>query len=410
MDCNLIWPKQEAPYTRLGTGQNSHACVQIGVVNSANISNGRFWGLKWVGSNSILAAVLMWAAAMTPMAAMAQQQYNNSEGYICNGASETCSTYGLYRTFQAGESLDKVAFYFNVSADLIANASELDSQYLSQRYTLARQQAVYIPLDCRCQNMTSQMLVPMTIITADTLWLISITIFGGMTKYQAMTAFNPTIDILNLMIGDTIQVPVFCACPTASQIADGVQFLLTHTVYPGESLDDISGYYGITVAALSAANKLATNVYLGVNTTVLVPLSTLPPLSSIKFIPPPPESSPSSSPTSTPRPPPPESSPSSSPTSTPRPAFEVNHATGKSKDLGLIVGLSLGSFLVLIVLAFGVYLFKRRRRAQNVKASDKEGLAEVAGLPGFISYKHLSTATKQSLEAKPTFLIPQNSK
>ncbi|KAG0602691.1 hypothetical protein M758_10G033400 [Ceratodon purpureus] len=61
----------------------------------------------------------------------------------------------------------------------------------------------------------------------------------------------------------------------------------------------------------------------------------------------------------------------------------------------LIVGSSSGSLLaVFLILAFGVCLFLRRKRAQRA-FWDKEGLVEMGGMPEFISYKELSAATKR---------------
>jgi LysM repeat protein len=235
--------------------------------------------ITWRTGHLVLTILLVLAAAM------AQQQYvNSTDGYTCNGRNSTCNTYGLYRTFQANESLEKVAgYFFNVTPETIANLSGM-STLDTAAPTLPQGQPLYIPLSCICQNGTSQMLVPHVINTGDTFYLLSSTIYGGFTQYQAMEAFNPTLDVRNLSIGVTIRVPIFCACPTTAQLANGTNFLLTYTVYPDEPLDVISGYFGITTAQLSAANELSLDATLGVNTTLLVPLVSLPPIASLKFL------------------------------------------------------------------------------------------------------------------------------
>jgi hypothetical protein len=236
--------------------------------------------LTWRTGHQVLAILLVSAAAR---AAMAQQLYNHTDGYTCNGRNSTCDTFGLYRTFQANESLEKVAgYFFYVTPETVANLSGL-SMLDTAAPTLPQGQPLYIPLSCSCQNGTSQMLVPQLLNIGNTFWLLSITIYGGFTQYQAMEAFNPTLDVYNLQIATTMQVPIFCACPTTAQLANGTNFLLTYTVYPNETLDVISGYFGITTAQLSAANELALDATLGVNTTLLVPLVSLPPMASLKF-------------------------------------------------------------------------------------------------------------------------------
>ncbi|KAG0566393.1 hypothetical protein M758_7G057800 [Ceratodon purpureus] len=229
----------------------------------------------------LLGAILAWAVAMAPMSTMAQQQYNNTEGFTCNGRNRTCSTYAMYRTFQPQETLQKVGGYFNKTPASIANTSGMNTLATNARFREG--QALYIPLDCSCQNVTQQMQVAHTIVKGDTYWLISVTIYGGLTKFPAIEILNPNKDVFNLTIGDTIKVPIFCACPTAEQIANGTKFLLTYNVYKGETLDVISGYFGITTAQLSAANQIAPNTTLGENTTLLVPLVSLPPIATIKF-------------------------------------------------------------------------------------------------------------------------------
>jgi len=217
----------------------------------------------------LLSVLLAWMVAMAPMRAMAQQQYNTA-GYTCNGVSKTCSTYALYRTFQAGETLQKVGGYFNKTATSISAVSGMS--VMAPDAILTKGQFLYIPIDCSCKNVTSQMQVLHTIAPGDTFLQLSVTVFGALTTYQAMMAFNPTIDTVNLRSGDVITVPIFCACPTAAQIADGASFLLTHAVYPNETLAIISGYFGMTTAKLAAANQLDVNASLAENTTLLVPL------------------------------------------------------------------------------------------------------------------------------------------
>ncbi|KAG0560393.1 hypothetical protein M758_10G173200 [Ceratodon purpureus] len=305
-----------------------------------------------------LLVCLVCVAAMAPMRTMAQQQYNNTDGYTCNGLRKTCSTYALYRTFQQGETLQKVGGYFNQTPASVSNVSGLN--VMATTAPLQMGQALYIPLSCSCQNVTSQMEVSHTIVSGDTYWLLSVTIYGGLTTYQAMEVLNPTYDVFNLQIGDVMKVGIFCACPTAAQIANGTNFLLTYTVYPGETLEIISGYFGIPAAQLGAANQLPLNASLGENTTLLVPLATLPPLATMNFA-------------SVPSSPPPISSPP-----VPAPASPIV-ATKSASLTPLYIGIAVGAFgLTLAAVMLALLLCKACSKSGD-EGLTKGGLYESRG-------------------------------
>jgi serine/threonine protein kinase len=67
---------------------------------------------------------------------------------------------------------------------------------------------------------------------------------------------------------------------------------------------------------------------------------------------------------------------------------------GDTKLVSLIAGICGGVFLALLCIAVGVCVYLWRRRALQ-ESWDKEGLMDMPGMPEFISYKHLSAATKQ---------------
>jgi serine/threonine protein kinase len=234
----------------------------------------------------LVAILLVWAAAMAPLRAVAQQQYDYTEGYSCNGDGKTCTTYAFYRTFKEQESLATIAGYFNMAPAGIADGSGLS--HLEPHAVLPQGQALYIPLDCSCaQNyitsLTSQMQVPYILQTDDTFEMLAITKYGALTTDQAMEVWNPRMDVTDLVTGDTMVVPIFCACPTAEQIASRTKYLLTYAVYPNETLDVISADFGITTRDLSAANQLPVDATLATYTTLLVPVVSLPPIATMRF-------------------------------------------------------------------------------------------------------------------------------
>lgn len=346
----------------------------------------------------------VWVAAMASMAT-AQVQYNNTDGYDCTTPPQTCTAYALYRTFQGNESLSKIANYFNKTATSVANTSGVSN--LSPTAGLRLGQPLYIPIDCGCHNVTQQMQVQHTIVSGDTFWLLSVTIYGGLTTWQAMVILNPDKDVYNLQIGDNITVPIFCACPTEAQTAAGTNFLLTHTIYAGETLDAISGYYGLTTSELAAANQIATNASLGENTTLIVPLATLPPLATINF--------------DVPTPPPP------SDTAPPGPSPAPVVATRKASNTPLYVGIAVGAFGLTLAAVFAAMLLMRACQSKpqdppkgyesyyqnapsgSIKDSKPNayhlemlaGMSDVVGSdkPILLSYQELQDATQDFSEA-----------
>lgn len=277
--------------------------------------------MMFSGSGRMLLLMAFVLGSMS-MTAMAQQQYNLTDGYSCSGAKKSCSTYALYRTIDGNQTLTKVGGYFNTTAASIASSSGISSN-LTSSTLLQAQQPLYIPLSCACKNVTTQRDVLHTIVQGDTFWLLSVTIYGGLTTYQAIEVSNPTLVPTDLQIGQVITVPIFCACPTAAQLANGTKYLLTYVVFPGDTPSLISSYFNISTSKLLAANELTPNVTLGSNTTLLIPLAKLPPLSSISF---------SSGPT-----PSPAVSPSPSPNS-PTTAATTSSTSKKPLYIGVAVG------------------------------------------------------------------------
>ena len=62
----------------------------------------------------------------------------------------------------------------------------------------------------------------------------------------------------------------------------------------------------------------------------------------------------------------------------------------------LIGGVSVGILFALLITIVAVYVYRKRKLLRALDETwDREGRIEMAGMPGFISYKHLSAATKQ---------------
>ena len=210
----------------------------------------------------------------------AQQDYNNVAGYACNGQSSTCTAYAIYKTQNNTETFASVGTLFNLTAETVA----ADSGKTLTTTALASQTPLYIRLACGCSNGTYFRSVGHKVVAGDTYARISQVTYENLTTYQAMEAANPTIPATGIQIGATLNVPLRCACPTASQETNsGTTLLLTYVIRPQESLADIASHFNVTTGVIEAANSVANSSQLQAFTTLLVPFTTLPALSSINL-------------------------------------------------------------------------------------------------------------------------------
>lgn len=211
--------------------------------------------------------------------ANAQQDYNNVTGYVCNGQSLTCTAYAIYKTQNATETFASVGALFNLTAADVA----MDSGKTLTTTALASQTPLYIRLACGCSNGTYSRSVGHKVVSGDTYSKISTVTYENLTTYQAMEAANPTVPATDIQIGATLNVPLRCACPTASQETNsGTTLLLTYVIRPQESLAAIASHFNVTTNVIEAANNV-NSTQLQAFTTLLVPFTTLPPLSSINL-------------------------------------------------------------------------------------------------------------------------------
>lgn len=213
--------------------------------------------------------------------ANAQQDYNNVNGYVCNGQNKTCTAYAIYRTQNETETFASVGALFNLTAADIAT----DSGKNLTTTALGSQTPLYIRLACGCSSSGNYLRsVGHKVVSGDTYARISQVTYENLTTFQAMENANPTVPATQIQIGSTLNVPLRCACPTASQATNGgTNVLLTYVIRPQESLATIASHFSVTTDVIEAANNVTNSSQLNAFTTLLVPFTTLPPLSSINL-------------------------------------------------------------------------------------------------------------------------------
>ncbi|XVF06764.1 hypothetical protein REPUB_Repub06bG0078800 [Reevesia pubescens] len=214
---------------------------------------------------------------------------NVTRGFLCNGVKRSCKSYITFRAEPPHyASAVTIAYLLGAQPDLISSLrlNNLSSDLSS----IPANSLVFVPLNCSCAGSYYQHNVTYTIKgDTETYFTMANDTYQGLTTCQSMTAQN-SIGILDLKVGDKLQVPLRCACPTLDQTKAGAKFLLTYIANWEDSISSIAETFGVDEQSVLDANKLTEDMIFPF-TPVLVPLATeptriLPPKASLS--PPPP--------------------------------------------------------------------------------------------------------------------------
>ncbi|KAG0568631.1 hypothetical protein KC19_6G034500 [Ceratodon purpureus] len=219
--------------------------------------------------------------------AIAQEDYNNVTGYACTGARSTCQSYTVYRT-EGSQNLSTIASNFNTSATEIANASGVDPTLVTLR-PFGDHTLLYVPLACSCFNGTYQSRIWYAVMPLDTMLIIANSTFQGLTTYPAIQAANPTVVPTNMSIGQLLNIPLQCSCPSTEQLRVGSQLLVTYSIFPQDTIVDISKRFNVSESDIEDANGVTDQMAqkLVPFSILLIPLPALVPLNSSNFALPP---------------------------------------------------------------------------------------------------------------------------
>lgn len=87
-----------------------------------------------------------------------------------------------------------------------------------------------------------------------------------------MEIANPTLVPTNLTIGEDVIFPIFCKCPTNTQLQNQVRYLVSYVFQPSDTIATIASRFGATVSSIVEANGNGIRP----SDTVFVPVSQLP--------------------------------------------------------------------------------------------------------------------------------------
>ncbi|KVH67550.1 Concanavalin A-like lectin/glucanase, subgroup [Cynara cardunculus var. scolymus] len=266
---------------------------------------------------------------------------SNTTGYACNSnqTAPSCQTYVFFQAMGPNQlDLASIGDLFNVSRPTIAKPSNLTSL----TSPLSPNQPLFIPVTCSCNSVNtttnlSYAKLNYTIQAGDTFYIVSTALFHNLTTYQAVEIVNPTLVPTNLTIGEDVIFPIFCKCPTDTQLQNQVRYLISYVFQPSDTIAAIASRFGVTVNSIVEANGDGIRP----SETVFVPVSQLPVLT--------------------------------------QPAPTVNTSVGGRSDRrrGEVIGLGIGVGIcgVLLILMGGLLAYREswwKKRAGKNKYADAE--------------------------------------
>ncbi|GJV64045.1 serine/threonine receptor-like kinase NFP [Tanacetum coccineum] len=216
---------------------------------------------------------------------------------------------------------------------------------------LVPNQPLFIPLTCTCNKVNtttnlSYAKLNYTIKKGDSFYYVSTSLYHNLTTYQSVEIVNPTLVPTNLQIGQEVIFPIFCKCPTQTQIQNQVNYLISYVFQPLDNISSIASRFGSTTKAITDVN--------GDNIrpldTIFVPVSRLPELTQ------------------------------PSPTSVP----SGQRSERKGKVIGLGIGLGVCGIFLILIGGFWAYresLWKNRVRKDKInigRSSKRNDQAEVS--------------------------------
>ncbi|OAY68236.1 lysM domain receptor-like kinase 4 [Ananas comosus] len=217
-------------------------------------------------------------------------------GYFCAPRSPSCSTYLTFRALPPYDSVAAVSSLLAANPSLLSQSNSLPSA--SSAFPIGAKLSV--PVACSCSDGYYQSDAPYTVKGGDTAFLIANNTFQALSTCQAITARNlNNISSTGFVLsGANITVPLRCACPSSNQTRNGVKYLMSYLVDPGDTIYIISRMFGVQQQSILDANALSNSNNIYPFTTLLIPLSNPPNASQlISASPPPPPLTAASPPT-----------------------------------------------------------------------------------------------------------------
>ncbi|CAL0312764.1 unnamed protein product [Lupinus luteus] len=265
---------------------------------------------------------------------------NSILGYTCSEVNPSCQAYLTFRAQPLYNSVPSISKLLDSDP---SNISEANS--VSEEATFETNKLVIVPINCSCSgDQYYQFNTSFVVEKGDNYFGIANNTFEGLSTCQALLDQNK-IPAVDLDVGTKLVVPLRCACPSKNQTEEGVRYLISYLVKPGDDVSQVSEIFGVTIETILEANSLSfQQPTINPFTTLLVPLQDKP--SSSQTVEPP-----------LPPPPPPPTPPPSS-----------NGSSSKTW-VYIVVGV-VGAFVIILLICSIIfrshYLKKKRKDSEAV--------------------------------------------
>ncbi|KAF9678382.1 hypothetical protein SADUNF_Sadunf07G0029200 [Salix dunnii] len=215
---------------------------------------------------------------------------NSALGYSCNGLNKSCQAYLIFRSQPPYTTVASISTLLGSDPSQV---SQINS--VSETTSFPTNQLVLVPVNCSCSGDYFQANASYVVQSGNTPFLIANDTYQGLSTCQAIKSQKRTRTV-DIFSGETLIVPLRCACPTKNQSDLGIRYLLSYLVTWGDEVSTASVRFGADVGRALEANEISEqNPTIYPFTTLLIPLQN-PPTSSQTVVPPPPPASPSPSP------------------------------------------------------------------------------------------------------------------
>ncbi|XP_057483151.1 lysM domain receptor-like kinase 4 [Actinidia eriantha] len=216
------------------------------------------WFLIWVCFNSSNAQQFYDSTECS------SQTNNPGTRYTCNSSQKSCQTYLVYRASPRFPTVSNISGLFSVDPDELLPLNNLTSA--SEFLKPGRE--VLVPITCSCAGQFFQANFSYLVPESTTFTEIACGIFEGLLKSVTLLDENLPHEN-NPMVGSVLHVPLKCACPDNFTST----FLVTYPFVEGDGTDILALKFGVPSEKIWEANQIERFTTVYPNTTVLVPVN-----------------------------------------------------------------------------------------------------------------------------------------
>lgn len=200
----------------------------------------------------------------------------SSNSSVVGSSCDLTSVCKTYLTFFAKSpdflDLDNVSDLFGVRRSLIADASNLNAE---NGRRLFPGELLLIPVNCTCSGNQYFANITYQIKEGDVYYTLAMTSFQNLTEWHLVNASNPNLGPSLLHKGDEVTFPLYCKCPSKTDIEKRINYFVTYIWRPTDNISVVSNEFNVSSDAVLAENNY-TDMKDAANLPVFIPLSRLP--------------------------------------------------------------------------------------------------------------------------------------